>query len=60
MSAIAACLSESGQFAFLPIHDIHDGRSCGKAIQRGDERVSEDGERGRGRECPGLGQVVIV
>ena len=38
-----------------PIHDIHDGRSCGNSIQRGDERVFEDGERGRGRECPGLG-----
>ena len=37
-----------------PLHDIHDGRSRAQLSQRGDERMSEVGERGRARECPGM------
>ncbi len=55
MSTIAARLPESGHSAFLSIHDIHDGRLFAKFSQRGGERMSELGELGRARECPGLG-----
>jgi hypothetical protein len=38
-------------------HDIHDGRSCARGNERWDERMSEVGKRGKGRERRVLGQA---
>ena len=49
------CL-QSGQSAFLPIHDIPDGRSFANIRSRGDERMSEVGKRITTAECRLVGR----
>ncbi len=48
MSAIAACLPESGRTGILPLHDIHDGLFWASAVSAG---VNECLKLGSGKGC---------